>query len=208
MKRYLKISVILFPINIFLTGCSSSLNTIGIDSDKPVKLKNYSIHSPIGDDWEYQSNEELQSVMFYRQSDDIIQYITGNSRNTFINVYRDSSTMPTKNVDREEFADGFINSEFQIMEPNLGRTLYGKPILSTRDTFIIGEKTLYRMIYRTGPLYPSEGHLYVYLPNHFEDTAVFYLFIIEEYGAETFMSSDYDFNQINNVLATFKCDED
>ena len=56
--------------------------------------------------------------------------------------------------------------------------------------------------------YPSQGYLYVYLPSHFEDTAVFYLFIIEEYGGDNFMSSSYDFTQLNNLLATFKCDED
>jgi hypothetical protein len=192
-----------------LAAAVQVLNTIPIDSDKPVKLKNYSIHSPIGNEWEYQYNEELQSIMFYRKSDDVIQqYFTGNYRNTFIYIYRDSTTMPAKNLDKKEFANGIIDSEFQILEANLRQKACDKPIILTRDECIINEKTFYRMIFDSGLLCPSKGHLYIYLPNHFEDSAVFYLFVIEEFGAETFMSSDYDFNQINNVLTTFICDED
>lgn len=197
----------IFSLILFQYGCGSGLNTVSIDSDKPIKFKNYSIHSPIGDDWEYQPNEITQSVMFYRQSDDVMQYVTGNSRNTFINVYRDSTTMPIKNIDRQEFASGFINNEFQIMTANLGQSAYGRPVLISQDTVSVYKRTFCRMNYRsTG--YPSQGYLYVYLPSHFEDTAVFYLFIIEEYGGDNFMSSSYDFTQLNNLLATFKCDED
>ena len=207
MKIYIKRSAILFLIFCILWGCSSGLNTVSIDSDKPVKIKNYSMHSPIGDDWEYQSDMENQAVMFYRMSDDVAQYFTGNSRHTFINVFRNYSNIPTQNVDRQEFASGYIDSEFQIMLNNANQNPYGAPSLIAKDTVLINEKFLYRMNYKFVRL-PAQGHLYVYLPNHFEETGVFYLFLIEEYGGDNILSSGYDFDQINNVLATFKCDED
>jgi len=207
MNTYIKISMMIYGVIIILYGCGSGLNTVSIDSDKSIKFKNYSIHSPIGDDWEYQPNEVTQSVMFYRQSDDAMQYVTGNSRSTYINVYRDSTVMPTKNIDRNEFANGFMDNEFQIMEANLGNTIYGEPQLIDRDTLLINNKTFYRMNYKSSG-YPSQGYLYVYLPNHFEEASVFYLFIIEEYGGDDILSSGYDFDQIKNVLVTFKCDED
>ena len=118
MKTYIEILILVFLSAVFLCGCGSGLNTVSIESDKTVNLKNYSIHSPIGDDWEYQIDDEIQSVMFYRQSDDVMKYVTGNSRNTFINVYRNQTTIPTKNIDRQEFADGYMDSEFQIMLNN------------------------------------------------------------------------------------------
>jgi hypothetical protein len=54
----------------------------------------------------------------------------------------------------------------------------------------------------------SWGQLYIYLPKSFEDSGIFYLFMIEEDGGEDILSSGKDFDQIKNVLATFKCDED
>ena len=35
-----------------------------------------------------------------------------------------------------------------------------------------------------------------------------YQFMIEDYESEDILSSGKDFDQIKNVLATFKCDED
>ncbi len=93
MKSHFKISVILFSAAFFLCGCGSGLNTVSIDSDKTVKLKNYSIHSPIGDDWEYQSNEETQSIMFYLLDTDMMYYISRGERSgTSINIYRDKNS--------------------------------------------------------------------------------------------------------------------
>jgi hypothetical protein len=207
MKTHINRSAILFTFVCILWSCSSGLNTVSIDSDKPVKIKNYSMHSPIGDDWEYQSDLENQSVMFHRTSDDVAQYFTGNSRHTFINVFRNYSNMPTQNIDRQEFASGYMDSEFQIMLNNANQNPYGAPILIARDTVLNNDKLLYRMNYKFVTL-PAQGHLYVYLPKQFEETGVFYLFLIEEYGGDNILSSGYDFEQINNVLATFKCDED
>jgi hypothetical protein len=207
MKTYIEILILVFLFVVFLCGCGSGLNTVSIESDKTVNLKNYSVHSPIGDDWEYQIDDEIQSVMFYRQSDDVMKYVTGNSRNTFINVYRNQTTIPTKNIDRQEFADGYMDSEFQIMLNNANQNPYGAPILIARDTVLNNEKLLYRMNYKFVRL-PAQGHLYVYLPKSFEDDGIFYLFLIGEYGGDNILSSGYDFDQINNVLATFNCIED
>lgn len=207
MKLNAKTSAIIFSLLFILCGCGSGLDTVSIDSNKPFNFRNYNFHSPTGDDWECQSNEEQQSVMFYRQSDDAMQYVTGNRRETFINVYRDSTTIPTKNMDREEFVRGFMENEFRIMETKLSQTIYGSPVLIARDSIFIQGKTFYQMNYRSSG-YPSQGFLYVYLPNHFKDTSVFYLFVIEEYGGENFLSTSYDFTQLNNILTSFNCDED
>ena len=207
MKAHIKISQIIFSVIFIIYGCGSGLNTVSIDSDKPINFKNYSFHAPIGDDWEYQSNEEMQSVMFYRQSDDVIKYVTGNQRNTFINVYRNYTTIPTKNINRQEFANGFMDNEFQIMVANAGQTPYGIPSLIARDTVVKSEKMFYRMNYKY-TRQSGQGHLYIYLPNSFADNGIFYLFLIAEFGGDNILSSGYDFDQINNVLATFSCDED
>jgi hypothetical protein len=217
MKTYIKISVITFSSIFFLCNCGSGLNTVSIDSDKPIKFENYSIHSPFGDDWEYQPNEVTKSVMFYRQSGEMWQLVSKRRRDTFIKVFRNYTTMPTKNINKQEFASSYMDSEFRLMEESAEKTGYGKPYLIARDKVLTSEKTLYRMNYGLNmcllpgsgwTAYPGQGHLYIYLPESFEGNGIFYLFLIEEYGGEDFINADYDFDQINNVLATFMCDED
>jgi hypothetical protein len=207
MKSHFKISIILFSAAIFLCGCGSGLNTVSIDSDKTVKLKNYSIHSPIGDDWEYQPNEVTQSVMFYLLDTDLMYYVSGGKRSgTSINIYRDQTRMDTKNIDRQEFVSGYVDNDFQIIEQLSGMTFVYKPEIAKRDTILINEKIFYKMNY--GSDEESWGQLYIYLPKSFEENGIFYVFRIEEDGGEEILSSGNDFDQIKNVLATFKCDED
>ena len=64
----------------------------------------------------------------------------------------------------------------------------------------------YKMNY--GSTEKSNGQLYIYLHKSFEDNGIFYLFMIEEDGGEDILSPGKDFDQINNVLATFNCNED
>lgn len=207
VKTYIIISIIIFIAVFFLYSCGSGLNTVSIDSDKTIKLENYSIHSPIGDDWEYQSNEETQSVMFYLLDTDMMYYLSGGKRSgTSINIYRDQTKMHTKTIDRQEFVNVYVDNDFQIIEELSGITFVYKPDITKRDTILINEKIFYKMNY--GSDEESWGQLHIYLPKSFEDNGIFYLFMIEEDGGEDILSSGKDFDQIKNVLATFKCDED
>lgn len=207
MKTYLKILVLLFLSVVFLYGCGSGYNTLNIESDNLVKLKSYSIHSPIGDGWEYQLDKTSQQLFFYNLDTGFMYYVSGGKRSgTSINIYRKLTNMSTKNINRHEFVNGFVDKEFQIMEELQGLTFVYKPVINKRDTLIINQKLFYKMNY--GSSEASYGQLYMYLPNSFEDNGIFYLFRIEEDGSEDILSSGKDLDQIINVLATFKCDED
>jgi hypothetical protein len=207
MKSYIKISIIFCSSTFILCSCGSGLNTVSIDADKTVKFKNYSIHSPIGDDWEYQPNEVNQNVMFYKLDTGVMYYLSGGKRSgTSINIYRDRTKIHTKNIDRQEFINGYLENDFQITEELSGITFVYKPDINKRDTTLINEKMFYKMNY--GSSGESSGQLYIYLPKSFEDNGIFYLFMIEEDGGKDILSSGNDFDQIKNILATFKCDED
>ena len=207
MKTYIKISVILFSSAVFLCGCGSGYNTLKIESDNLVKLKSYSIHSPIGDGWEYQYDNTSQRVFFYNLDTGFMYYLSGGARHgTSINIYRKLTNMLIKNIDRQEFVNAFVDKDFIIVEYLQGLTITYKPDINKRDTTIISQKIFYKMNY--GSSEESSGQLYIYLPKSFEDNGIFYLFMIEEDGGEDVLSSGKDFDQIKNVLATFKCVED
>mgnify|MGYP003471261669 FL=1 len=207
MKTNIKILGMLFLSALFLCGCGSGYNTLNIESDNLVKLKSYSIHSPTGDGWEYQYDETSQQVFFYNLDTGFMYYISGGARRgTSINIYRKATNIPTKNIDRQEFVNGFVDKEFQIMEELQGLTFVYKPDINKRDTTMINQKLFYKMNY--GYTEESNGQLYIYLPNSFEDNGIFYVLRIEEDGGEDILSSGKDFDQIKNVLATFKCVED
>ena len=145
--------------------------------------------------------------MFYQLDTDVMYYLSGGKRSGIsINIYRNQTRMHTKNIDRPEFITGYLNNEFQITEELSGMTFVYRPEIAKRDTILINEKILYKMNY--GSDEESWGQLYIYLPKSFEDNGIFYLFMIEEDGGEDVLSSGNDLDQIKNVLATFKCDED
>ena len=207
MKTYIKILVILFSSAVFLCGCGSGYDTLKIESDNLVKLKSYSIHSPIGDGWEYQYDETSQQVFFYNLDTGFMYYLSGGARRGIsINIYRKLTNMPTKNIDRQEFVNGFVDKDFMIIEDLQGITIAYKPDINKSDTTMNNEKMFYKMNY--GSSEESSGQLYIYLPKSFEDNGIFYLFRIEQDGGEDILSSGNDFDQIKNVLATFKCNED
>ena len=207
MKTYIEILILVFLSAVFLCGCGSGLNTVSIESDKIVKLKNYSVHSPLGEGWEYQYDKTSQQTFFYNLDTGFMYYLSGGARRgTSINVYRRLTNMLTKNIDRQEFVNGFVDEEFQIVEELQGLTFVYKPQVIKRDTILIADKMFYKMNY--GSTEESSGQLYIYLPKSFEDNGIFYLFLIEEDGGEEIISSGKDFDQIKNVLATFNCIED
>jgi len=207
MKSHFKISIILFSASIFLWACGSGLNTVSIDSDKTVKLKKYSLHSPIGDGWEYEPNEGIQGVMFYRPDNGVMQYISNERHGTLITIYRERTQVKTKIIDRAEFISDYLSNEFTITENLSGISFVYKPYTANRDTIIINEKLFYKTNYGSNEE-ADQGQLYIYLPKSFENNGIFYQFMIEDYDSEDILSSGKDFDQINNVLATFKCDED
>jgi hypothetical protein len=143
VKTYNKISVLLFPTIIFLGSCGSGLNTVNINSDQTIKLKNYSIHSPIGDDWEYQVNKETERVFFYQLDTDMMYYLSGGKRSgTSINIYRNQTRMHTKNIDRQEFVNSYVDNDLQITEELSGMTFVYRPEIAKRDTILINEKNI------------------------------------------------------------------
>jgi hypothetical protein len=207
MKPYIKILIILFSSAVFLCGCGSGYNTLKIESDNLVKLKSYSIHSPIGEGWEYQYDETSQQVFFCNLDTGFGYYLSGGARRgTSINIYRKLTNMLTKNIDRQEFVNSFVDKDFMIVEDLQGLTIAYKPDINKRDTTIINQKMFYKMNYGTSE--ESNGQLYMYLPASFEENGIFYVFRIEEDGGEDILSSGNDFDQIKNVLATFNCNED
>ena len=65
MKSYIEILVILFSSAVFLCGCGSGFNTVSIQSDNLVNIKNYSVHSPIGNSWEYQYDDNITASVIF-----------------------------------------------------------------------------------------------------------------------------------------------
>jgi len=216
VKTYIKISIILFIAAFFLFGCGSGQNTVSIESEKRIEMKNYSVNSPVGDDWEFETNKTKQVIMFHKQRGELFQLLSSkNRRDTYINIFRNGLTNKAEVVNRRDFANNFMDNEFRIMQKSYEETDYGEPELLEKDSTTINGKVLYRMKYGLScsllpgsgyDCFNGEGQLYIYLPKTFENNAVFYVIIIEEYGQSMFYP--YDFDLINGVITSFSCDED
>jgi hypothetical protein len=215
MKRLI-LTIIVVSLFILLCACSSGSNAVSIESEKQIKMKNYSINSPAGDDWEYALNNDKQIIAFHRQSGEMFQLISAkNRRDTFINISRTGITDKNNGAARKDIAEGFMDSEFKIMQNDYERTDYGEPELIGKDSLVINNKVLYRMKYELScsllpgsgyNCFSGEGHLYVYMPRSFEENGIFYAFVIEEYGYSMFYP--YNLEQISGVINSFSCDED
>ncbi len=215
MKKHIIIIVSALQIFLFYScGTGSSLSTI--ESEKRIEMRNYSVNSPLGDDWEFEANKTKQVIMFHKQSGELFQVFSSkNRRDTFINIFRNGVTAKVKSASRKDFASDFMDNEFAIMQSDYEKTDYGEPELLGKDSLIINDRVLYRMIYELScSLLPGSGYncfsgagqLYVYTPRDFEQSGRFYVFVIEEYGYSMFYP--YDFDLINSVIASFSCDED
>ena len=215
MKKH--IITIVFALQLLLFfSCGTSSNLSSIESEKRIEMRNYSINSPVGDDWEFEFNKAQQIIMFHKQSGELFQVFSSkNRRDSFINIFRNGVTDKVESASRRDFANDFMDSEFKIMQNDYEKTDYGEPELLEKDSLTINDKVLYRMQYELScsllpgsgyVCYDGEGQLYVYMPRDFEKTGKFYVFVIEEYGPSMFYP--YDFEMINSVITSFSCDED
>ena len=115
--------------------------------------------------------------------------------------------MPTKNIDRQEFVNGFVDKDFMIVEYLQGLTITYKPDINKRDTTIINQKLFYKMNYGSYVKKVMVNFIYIF-QIVLKIMEFFMSSRIEEDGGENILSSGNDFDQINNVLATFNCIED
>jgi hypothetical protein len=215
MKTYIITIVFALPLLLFFS-CGTGSSQLTIESEKQIKMKNYSVNSPAGDDWEYALDNDKQIIAFHRQSGEIFQVFSSkNRRDSFINIFRNGVTDKVESASRKDFANDFMDSEFKIMQNDYERTDYGEPELLGKDSLTINDKVLYRMKYELScsllpgsgyDCFSGEGQLYVYMPRDFETSGKFYVFVIEEYGYSMFYP--YDFDMINSVITSFICDED
>lgn len=215
MKTYIITIVFALQILIFFS-CGTGSSQLTIESEKQIKMKNYTVNSPAGDDWEYVLDNDKQIIAFHRQSGEMFQLFSSkNRRDTFINLSRTGFRGSANGSTRKNIAEGFMDNEFKIMQNDYERTDYGEPELLGKDSLTINDKVLYRMQYGLScSLLPGSGYncfsgagqLYVYMPKSFEDNGIFYAFVIEEYGYSMFYP--YDLEQINSVITSFICDED